>query len=629
MVTLTQDGYRDRVSGGWLGKLIGTAVGRSFDGQKQTHEVAGYPEKLSEPSSTWSEGTDFQAVWVRALQIAGPKITDDDLVGGWLRHIIHASGEYAYARANFRRGVNPPLSGVFDNPFRESLGALARAELWGMLTPGDPEQAAWFARRDAMLDHSGAGIEAAIWLAGMVSGAFVERDVTRLIETGLAVTPERGRVGRAVRDVVRWHGEHAHWGRTREMLLRSYSSDDVRDSVVAAGLIALAALQGRGDFARSLISAASFGWSTGATCGAVGALVGVMLGERALPVDWRAGARLDPVVSGLVVGLPRSVPHFWMAEQLHEMGRLVVRSECGGRVQFSQAAPDDEQKLSSPDVANLLRQLAVGPYVASYRRGPLRIQLDYDGHPTIGYDVPRRLTVGLSNTTNRTIEVQSRLSAPAGFVVAAGSESLTLTEGTMVSFVITCTAPQGIARIAPSNPFTLFLKVDDGSEFTVPITLVGESLWYASGPYGSFDDAHAPEDPAVLSGERTLEGEGWRPLSVAEPMVNVVSGLEGEQGAYYLASDVLLPVTTRARLRLACNDGTKVWINGAEVFSQHEHRPASPLSADEIEVDVKEGWNRLVIKMAQCTPRRFLSVALKDTRGDVLLEGANTEPRGG
>jgi len=279
--------------------------------------------------------------------------------------------------------------------------------------------------------------------------------------------------------------------------------------------------------------------------------------------------------------------------------------------------------------------LAIGPYVASYRRGSLRIQLDYDGPPTIGYDVPRRLTVALSNTTNRTLEVQARLTAPAGFVVAAAWESITLTEGTMVSFVLTMTAPRGIARIAPSNPCTLFVTVDHGSEFTVPVTLIGEAIWYVSGPHGSFDEGRPPEDPALLSGERSLEGEGWRRLSVAEPMVSIASELEGERGTYYFATDVLLPMlevaqssTLRhARLRTACNDGCKVWLNGEEVFYQHEHRPASPLSVDEFGVDLREGWNRLVIKMAQCTPRRFLSVAFIDCQGQVLLEASNTETK--
>ncbi len=41
MVTLTQAEYRERVHGGWLGQLIGGAVGAPLDGRKQTQEGTG------------------------------------------------------------------------------------------------------------------------------------------------------------------------------------------------------------------------------------------------------------------------------------------------------------------------------------------------------------------------------------------------------------------------------------------------------------------------------------------------------------------------------------------------------------------------------------------------------------
>jgi ADP-ribosylglycohydrolase len=627
MITLTQADYRDRVLGGWMGKLIGAAVGASSNGQKQPPAATDLSQALSQRRSPANEGTDLQVVWLRALQSAGPDVTTEDLAGGWLRHVAHTHGEYPYARANLRRDIPPPMSGAFDNPFREALGGLARAEIWGMLTPGDPEQAAWFARRDAMLDHAAAGVEAAIWLAGMASAAFVEGEIGRVVEVALGLVPEEGRIARAVRDVIRWHGEYADWERTREMLLRSYSSDDLRDSVVAAGFIALALLHGRGDFNRSVLTAANCGWSATCTCAAVAALLGLAAGARGLPDEWKHAGRDDLVAGWGVVGLPRTWPAALLADQTCEVGRLVIRSECSGRVQLVEEPAEEGSQLPTLESSALRRQLAIGSYVISYRRGPLRIQVDYDGRPTIGYDAPRRLAVALSNTVGRSLEVRVRLSAPAGFVVTTTSDSILLSEGETVSFMLTCSAPKEHARIAIANPCTLFLSVDDGSEVTIPITLLGEALWYAAGPYGSFDEAHAPEQPGILAGSMPLGAEGWQLLSVPEPMTSILAALEGEQGTYYLGTDISAPRTRRARLRVGCNDGTKLWLNGQEVFSQHEHRPVSPLSADEFEAELREGWNRLVIKMAQCSPRRFLSLAIKDGQGQMLIEAVNTTPR--
>jgi hypothetical protein len=562
MITLTDADYQDRVHGGWLGKAVGAAVGSPSDGQKQVREVGGYPERLSKSTTATTEGMDLQLVWLRALQSAGPLVTTEDLISAWLRHVGHPHGEYPYARASFCRDVPPPMSGALDNPYRESLGALARADLWGMLAPGDPEQAAWFARRDAMLDHSAAGLESAIWLAGLASACFVERDIPKLIEVGLALIPAEGEVARAVRDVARWHGEHESWGRTREMLLRSYSSDDVRDSTVAVGLIALALLHGRGDLARSVTTAAACGWSSVCACSTVGAVIGLLRGAEGLPSDWRELAPKQIEAGWGVAGVPRIVPCAVLVEQTCELGRLVVRSECSGRVQLAEEPAAEPPKLPAPEAGELLRQLAMGPYVVSYRRGALRVQVDYGTQATLGYDAPRRLTVALTNTTNRSLEVQTRLSAPAGFVMTTTSQSLSLPEGTSVSFMVTCSAPREHARIAVINPCTLFLSVEDGAEVTVPITLVGEAIWHLAGPYGEFEEAHAAEQQGVLSGDTALGGEGWRELSVAEPMTNILSGVEGEQGTYYVATDISSPRALRARLRVGCNDATRVWLNG-------------------------------------------------------------------
>lgn len=634
MVTLTEAKYRDKVHGGWLGKLIGTALGAPINGHKHTHELSlSYPDQAERAHPGPSVSTDFQVVWLRALQTVGAKLTSDDLATGWLKHLVYADWECAHALCNLRRGLCPPVSGVFDNPFRTAVGALARADLWGLVAPGDPGQAASFAWQDAMLDHAGPGVEAACFLAAMVSAAFVESDPARLVEVGLSVIPEDSRLARAVRDVARWHGELADWSRTREMLLRSHGAEEVRDSVVAAGLLALALLQEPGDFGRTLITAANCGWSTECTCGAAGAVLGVAHGTRGIPVNWQS--LVEPEMRGGpgLIALGRPIPVAVLTEETAEVGRAVIRSELAGRVQLSAEAPDEPSTPATWDGSGLARRLTMGPYVTSFRRGPLEIQVDYDARPTIGYDAPRRIAIAVSNAGSRGLDLRTKITAPAGFVVTASSDHMALPEGGTVTFMATISGPQEHAQIAAANPCTLFVAVEEDTEAIVPITLVGEALWYAAGPYGSFDEPHAPERPAILSGEMPLGGEGWRRLSVGEPAVNLLAGMEEPGPApdlpatHYLATDYLLPRSLRARLRLGCNDGVRAWLNGQEVFSQHEHRPVSALSADEFEVQLREGWNRLVIKMAQCSQRRFLSVVLKNLDRHILVEAMNTSPR--
>ena len=627
MVTLTRAEYRNKVHGAWLGKLVGAALGSPLDGQKQAQEVSAGPEALAGHEARPLEGSDFQLVWIRALQEGSAAASGNDLLAAWLRHITYARGEYAYARSNFLKGLRPPVSGVFNNPFRESLGGLERADLWGLLAPADPEVAARNAYQDAALDHSGAGIEAAMALAAMVSAAFVEDELSRVLEVALAVLPRNSKVGRVLRDVARWHGELPNWRRTREMLLRSYGSEDVRDSAVALGIIVLSLLNGAKDFGRALVTAASCGLSTSCTCSVVGAMLGTILGRDAIPEAWREPIREELPAGWGVVGLPRAFPLATLAAHTAALGEAVVRSQCAGRVELADEKPEEGAKLTAPEAPELLRRLAMGPYVASFSRDPLEIQIDYDACPTIGYDRPRPLAIALTNTSSRSLDLSARVSAPAGFVVATNSDQIPLPAGATVSFNATISAPADHAQVAAANPCTLFLSIEGGEELTAPITLVGEELWHAAGPYGDFEEAHSPEQPGILSGEISLGGEGWQELSVPEPAVNLLAGFQGDRGTYYLAADIRAPRARRGHLRVGCNDGTKVWLNGQEIFCGHEHRPVSPTSFSEFDASFREGMNRVVIKMAQCSPRRFLSVAFLDADGHVLVELVNTGMR--
>ncbi len=617
MVTLTSTEYQSKLRGGWLGKFIGSAAGAPMNGQRRVIEAVDYPGELGPADPSACEGIAIAQVWLGEVISGGPGIGSDDLVRAWLERVRFTEEEYAHASANLRRDLLPPLSGAHDNPFRESLGAMARADLWGMLAAGDPATAARYAAQEAQLDHAGAGAMAAMLVAGMMSAAFAETDPARVVEAALRLVPRDAKPARAVRDVARWHGELANWRRTREMLLRSYGSEEVRDSTVAIGLVTLALLDGEGDFARSVMTAARCGWSTACGCAAVGAITGAMRGEEALPPAWIAAAGEDAVAQAR-----------HLADLTFQAGSAVIASECDGRSQVSDEAGLEESRLAPPEAGALLRETGMGSQVVRFTRGPLEVWVDYETAPTIGYDRPRRLGVGLASKANRTIEVRARLEAPEGFVVVADDDPITLAEGGTVSFSLSVSAPEGNCDLAAVNPCVLFLSVEEEAEMAAPITLLGESVWFAAGPFGDFDQAHWPEQPELLSGRRQLGGEGWRRLSVVEPAVNVLAGIEGEQGAHYLATDYLLPAATRARLRVGCNDGTRVWLNGEEAFSQHEHRPADArVSADEFEVELVEGWNRAVIKMAQCSPRRFLSVALKGLDGQMLVEAGNTRAR--
>ena len=80
--------------------------------------------------------------------------------------------------SNARRGVETPVSGHFNNDFTDCMGSPIRSEIWAVLTPGNPELAAYFAYQDAIVDHAGGeGVYGEVFFAALESMAFENDDL--------------------------------------------------------------------------------------------------------------------------------------------------------------------------------------------------------------------------------------------------------------------------------------------------------------------------------------------------------------------------------------------------------------------------------------------------------------------
>jgi hypothetical protein len=64
----------------------------------------------------------------------------------------------------------------------------------------------------------------------------------------------------------------------------------------------------------------------------------------------------------------------------------------------------------------------------------------------------------------------------------------------------------------------------------------------------------------------------------------------------YLLVFVQSPTARTAHALLGSDDGVRVWANGALVWSHAIHRPMSP-DADQFDVPLRAGWNRLLLKV--------------------------------
>ncbi|MFW6270227.1 MAG: ADP-ribosylglycohydrolase family protein, partial [Bacillota bacterium] len=106
---LSEEKYRDKVYGCWLGKNAGGTLGEPLEkrfGQEEMFNVDWYPELPEEGLP--NDDLEIQLIWLQALQEKGPGLTARDLVEYWLDCICYNFDEYGLHKTNLKKGLMPP-----------------------------------------------------------------------------------------------------------------------------------------------------------------------------------------------------------------------------------------------------------------------------------------------------------------------------------------------------------------------------------------------------------------------------------------------------------------------------------------------------------------------------------------
>lgn len=132
--------------------------------------------------------------------------------------------------------------------------------------------------------------------------------------------------------------------------------------------------------------------------------------------------------------------------------------------------------------------------------------------------------------------------------------------------------------------------------------------WNLIGPFDAPDmsylqTAYPPEKELALNkkykGKNNLNLQ-WKRIQAPESgFVNLAGLLEpNEQTAAYGQVYVFSPEDRRAHLLIGSDDGVRIWLNSELIHSNPAYRGAYP-DQDKIPVELKKGWNTLLVKILQ------------------------------
>lgn len=313
----------EKIHGAWLGRVCGCLLGKPVEGKKTD-----WLQPLLQATGNWPMhryilGADFndEAVAERfgqnlskcwADQVDGMPADDDTNYIVLAQELIRRCGrdftpadvaqiwidlqpKRAYCTAervaycNIVKGYRPPNTALYQNPYREWIGAQIRGDYFGYINPGDPVMAAEMAWRDASISHIKNGIYGEMFASAMIAQAAVEQDIPAIIEAGLSQIPETSRLYEKVRGVMEDWRSGVSQQEAFAGIHKIYDEHDGHDwchTISNAMIVAAALLYGNGDYGKSICMAVETGFDTDCNGATVGSILGMRNGVSAIGPEW-------------------------------------------------------------------------------------------------------------------------------------------------------------------------------------------------------------------------------------------------------------------------------------------------------------------------------------------------------
>ncbi len=368
---LSLESYEDKVLGGWLGQMVGNIFGIPTEGQfifSPGPQSLTYYQTL--PSSAIADDDTFNdLVWLSALEKYGLEFTSRDLALEWQEQI--KAGDMAcanyIARLNIEKGIMPPLSGhPSNNPYSLYIDAQIEADIFGLISPGMPDEACRYASTMSELMCYSDGEYGARFIAAMYALAFIEDDIPTIITTALEFIPRVSRYYEIIKASIEAYKQFPdNFKRARSRILQKYYKSSITPSGgwvqadINGAMVVLALLYGEGDFDKTLALAVWLGLDNDCNAATAGGIIGTIIGGKRIPEKWTLPLQ-DLYLNG---GRLKNVPYYLkitdIAKRTLDIGlknveknNALFKDDLIELPNYSIVTPDYKQPWSDDEVAS-------------------------------------------------------------------------------------------------------------------------------------------------------------------------------------------------------------------------------------------------------------------------------------
>lgn len=291
-VEITAEELEDRIRGGLLGQIFGNLNGLPHEMKyiAEPGKVETYTPSL--PKGAWTDDdTDIEWVYLWEMQRTGELRVPSKRIAELWRANMNGGIWCAnlYARQLLDLGIEPPLCGrIAVNPWSVfNISAQFVSEAFGLMSPGMPRTAAEIGIHYTHYAVDGEPIQTTQLFTAMIATAYFEKDMEKIVCSGLAAVDPKSAIHPIVTDVLAWWKEHPQdWRETRRRIKEKYThhgggeSDRNGYELNTAAVIGALLHGGNGDLKEVLRLAFNFGWDADCNAAICGAIVGLQRGKK-------------------------------------------------------------------------------------------------------------------------------------------------------------------------------------------------------------------------------------------------------------------------------------------------------------------------------------------------------------
>jgi hypothetical protein len=301
--TIKPEVLKDKIAGGWAGKMIGVTYGAPTEFRAQSKifsdSIKWKPSDIK--GSMWQDDIYVQLTFLMSMDkygIDAPAKKFQEMFAKAGYPLWHANMQ---ARKNYYDSIFVPASGSPEyNLHADDIDFQIEADYIGFMCPGMPNTGSEIAEKIGHIMNYGDGVFGGIFVSALYSEAFFESDILKIIEKALSSIPAESDYSKIVKDVIKLHRQYpSDWQTAWKELEAKWGDVDICgagstfniDAKLNGAYIVMGLLYGEGDPLKTLEITTRCGQDSDCNPSNAMAVLGVINGFSGLPGNMQEGVR--------------------------------------------------------------------------------------------------------------------------------------------------------------------------------------------------------------------------------------------------------------------------------------------------------------------------------------------------